>query len=93
MVSCGKLLSVRSWSGHNPPVNLYQINAILCSDQEGQGSPLSPGPTKRRQISSDSSLRARTPDPAQLSSLRQPGTQDLTGPETPQAAQTVVQGG
>ena len=44
MVSCCKLLSVRSWSGHKLPVNLYQINAILCSDQKGQGSPLSPGP-------------------------------------------------
>ena len=44
MVSCCKLLGVRafvlevrSWSGHNVPVNLHQINVILSSDRKGQG--------------------------------------------------------
>ena len=41
-----------------------------------------------RQISAGGTLKARTPDPAQLSSLREPGTQDLASPQVPQAAQT-----
>ena len=40
-------------------------------------------------ISVGGSLRARSPDPAQLSPLREPGAQDPTGPQAPQAAQTV----
>ena len=100
LVSCCKLLGVRSfvlevrsWSGNNVPVNLHQTNVILCSDKKGQGpkAQLSPSKVqvlaKRRQISVGGSLRARSPDPAQLSSLREPGTQDPTGPQAPQAAQ------
>ena len=41
MVSCSKLLGVRSfvlevrsWSGNDFPVNLYKTSVILCSDQE-----------------------------------------------------------
>lgn len=41
-----------------------------------------------RQISAGGTLEARTPYPVQLSSLREPGTQDLAGPQVPQAAQT-----
>ena len=43
----------------------------------------------KRQISFGHSLRARSPDPAQLSSLREPGAQDPTGLQAPQATQTV----
>ena len=43
---------------------------------------------KRRQISVGGSLRARSPDPAQLSWLRKPGAQDPSGPQASQATQT-----
>ena len=43
----------------------------------------------KRQISVGGSFRARSPDPAQLSTLREPGAQDPTDPQAPQAAQTV----
>ena len=43
MVSCCKLLGVRSfilevrsWSDHHLPVNLYQMNVILCANKKGQ---------------------------------------------------------
>ena len=42
-VSCCRLLGarafvlkVRSWSGNDVPVNLYQMNVILCADKKGQ---------------------------------------------------------
>ena len=42
MVSCCKLpgvqsfvLEVWSWSGNDVPVNLYQMNVILCPDEKG----------------------------------------------------------
>ena len=38
------------------------------------------------------SIRARPRDPAQLSSLREPGAQDPKGPQAPQATQTVGEG-
>ena len=53
--------------------------------------PRSPGPPSsaqaplKRQVSPGGALRARSPDPAQLSPLREPGAQD---PARPQAAQT-----
>ena len=88
MVSCYKLLGVRSfilevrsWSGNASPVNLYQRNGILCLDREGQGpkAQLSPSKApvlaKKRQISTGSSFTASFPYPAQLSPLREPGTQ------------------
>ena len=74
-------LEVRSWSGNDVPVNLYQTNVILCPDKKGQGSKVQLSPSKapvlanRRQSSAASSLRARSPDSAQLSSLREPGAQ------------------
>ena len=44
VVSCGKLLGVtsfvlevRSRSGIHGPVNLCQMNVILCSDNKGKG--------------------------------------------------------
>ena len=44
MVSCCRLLGVRafvlqvrSWSGSDVPVNLYQMNVILCPDKKEQG--------------------------------------------------------
>ena len=43
MVSCCRLLGVRSfvlkvrsWSGNDVPVNLYQMNVILCPDEKGK---------------------------------------------------------
>ena len=75
------VLQVRSWSGSDVPVNLYQMNVILCPDKKEQGPKAQLAPSKvpvlakRRQISGHSSLRARFPHPAQLSSLREPGTQ------------------
>ena len=63
MVRCCRLLSVRcfvlevqSWSGHNVPVNLYQMNFILCLDKKGQSPKAQRSPSrvpllgKRRQI-------------------------------------------
>ena len=88
MVSCSKLLGVRffvlevrSWSGNNVPVNFCQTNVILCPDKKGQGPKAQLSPTKvpvlakRRQISVGSSLGARFPHLAQLSSLRELGVQ------------------
>ena len=68
-------------SGNDVPVNLYQMNVILCPDQKGQSckAQLSPSKvpvlTKRRQISVGSSFRARFPHPSQLSSPREPDIQ------------------
>ena len=53
------------------------------------GPPASAQAWLKRQISVGGSLRARSPDTAQLSSLREPGAQDPAGPQAPQAAQTV----
>ena len=88
MVSCCKLLGVRafllevrSWSGNDVLVTLYQTNVILCSDEKRQGpkSQLSPSNVqvlaKRKQISVGGYLRDRSPDSAQLSSLKKPGAQ------------------
>ena len=47
---------------------------------------------ERRQISAGSSLRTKSPGPTQPSSLTEPGTQDPTGPQPPQAAQRVGAG-
>ena len=88
MVSCCRLLGVRSfflevwsWSSDDVPVNLYQMNVILCPDQKVQ-SPTAqlshskvPVLVKRRQILVGSSFRARFPYPAQLSSLKKTGIQ------------------
>ena len=30
------VLKVRSWSGNEVPVNLYQMNVILCANKKGQ---------------------------------------------------------
>ena len=96
VVSCHRLLGVssfvlevRSWSGNDVPVNLYQMNVILCPDQKGQSPKAQPSPSKVQVLANSSvssSFRARFPHPAQLSSLREPGTQP-TGPQSPQAAQ------
>ena len=75
------VLEVRSWSGNNVPVNFCQTNVFLCPDKKGQGPKAQLSATKvpvlakRRQISVGSSLGARFPHLAQLSSLRQPGNQ------------------
>ena len=53
------------------------------------GLPTSAQAWLKRQISVSGSLRARSPDPAQLSSLGEPGTQAPTGPQAPWATQTV----
>ena len=100
MVSCCRLLSVRffvlevqSWAGSDVPVNLYQMNGILCPDQKGQSpkAQLSysevPVLVKRRQILAGSSFRARFPHPAQLSSLRARHPSQLVFSLLPQAAQ------
>ena len=50
------VLEVQSWSGHDVPVNLYQMNFILRPDKKGQSpkAQLSPSEVpvlgKRRQI-------------------------------------------
>ena len=88
MVSCCYLLGVRcfdvevwSWWGNNVPVNLYKMNVIFSLDKKGHGSnaQLSPskisGLAKRRQISVGSSFRTKFPHSAQLTPLREPGTQ------------------
>ena len=61
-------------SGNTVPVNRHQTNVILCPDKKGQGpkAQLSPSEVlpvlaKRREISVGSFLRARSPDPVQLS--------------------------
>ena len=54
------------------------------------GPPASAQARLRRQISAGGTLRARPPDPAQLSSLRKPGTQEPAGPRAPQATQIGV---
>ena len=41
-----------------------------------------------RQLSAGGTLRARSPDPAQPSPLREPDAQDPAGPQAPKAAQT-----
>ena len=51
------------------------------------GPPTSAQAQLRRQTSAGDALRTRSPDPAQLSSLREPGAQGPAGPEAPQAAQ------
>ena len=43
VVSCCRLLrffvlKVQSWSGSDVPVNLYQMNGILCPDKKEEGS-------------------------------------------------------
>ena len=75
------VLKVQLWSGNYVPVNLYQINVILCPDKKWQ-SPKAQSPpsklsvlAKRRQISVDSSFRASSPYPVLLSSLIEPGIQ------------------
>lgn len=79
-------------SGNDLPVNLYQMNVTLCPDRKGQGPKAHLSPSKvpvlieRKQISFGSSFRARFPQPAQLSSLREPGTQ-LNWPSVSSAAQ------
>ena len=30
------VLKIRSWSGNDVPVNLYQMNVILCLDKKGK---------------------------------------------------------
>ena len=65
-------------SGHNVPVSFCQTNVILCPDKKGQGPKAQLSATKvpvlanRRQISVGSSVGARFPHLAQLSSLREP---------------------
>ena len=88
------LKGLGSWSGKDVPINLYQTNAILPADKKGWGPKIQLSPSevlvlaRRRQISAGSSLRAKSPKSSQLSSLREPGTQDPAGPQTPQAAST-----
>ena len=87
MVSCCRVLSVRSfvpevrsWSANDNPVNLYQMNGILCLDKKGKSHKTKFSPSKvpiqakRWQISVDSSFWVRFPHPAQLSSPKESGT-------------------
>ena len=65
---------------------------LLCFYKKGQGpkAQLSLSKVqvlaKRRQISAGCSFRARSPNPAQLSLLRESGAQDPVGPQTSHAA-------
>ena len=110
MVSCCRCLGVRSfvpevgsWSG---TMSLQiSIRQMLFSDKKGQGTKAQLSPSrvlvlgKRRQISAGGSRRARSPDSAQLSSLRGPGLRSSwpSGLRPPtawwrrQASQTVTQ--
>ena len=88
------VLEVRSWSGNDVPVNLYQTNVILRPNKKGPGPKTTdtfqgphPGLEEARQSSAGSSLRAKSPDPAQLSSLREPGAQ-LSWPSGSSGRQT-----
>ena len=88
MISCCGFLGirsfvpeVRSWSSNDVAVDLYQMNIILCPDKKGPGPKAQLLPSKvpilvaRRQLSAGSFLRARSPDPAQLSLLEEAGAQ------------------
>ena len=88
MVSCCKLLGVRAFllevrsrSGNDLLVTLYQTNVIQCSDTKNQGPNAQDSSSKvqvlakRKQISVGGYLRDRSPDSAQLSSLKEPGAQ------------------
>ena len=99
MVSCCRLLGVRAfvlearlWLENNVPVNIYQTNVILHSDKKWRGSKAQLFPYEvqvlAEKLSVDGFFRAGSPDPAQLSSLREPGARDLL-PSAPQAAQMV----
>lgn len=61
------VIKVRSWSGNNVPVNLYQTNVILCPEKKGQGPKVQLLTSKvqvlanRKQSSGGSSLRVRFP--------------------------------
>ena len=72
------VLEVRSQSANHVPIN-HQTNAILCSDKKGQchKTQLSPSEVlvlaQRRQSPARRALSARSPNPAHLSSLREPG--------------------
>ena len=101
VVGCGRplgvrsfVLEVRSWSGNKVPVNLHHTNVLLCSDKKGHGlrthtSLSEVAVLAEEQGSAGGSLRARSsPDPAQLSSLREPGSRDPTDTRTPQGAET-----
>lgn len=91
VVGCGRLVGVRSFvlevesrSGSRVPVNLHHTNVLLCSDKKGHGlrtlmSPSEVTVLAEEQGSAGGSLRAGpSPDPAQLSSPREPGTRDPT---------------
>ena len=77
------------------PTNLHQTNVILCSDKKGPGlkaqlsSSEVPILAEKRQISAGSFLKVRSPDPAQLSSLRDPGAHYSAGSQALQGAQMV----
>ena len=68
---------------------------LFCFYKKGQGpkAHLSPSKVqvlaKRRQISAGCSFKARSPNPAQLSLLRELDAQDPVGPQAPQAARMV----
>ena len=98
MVSCGKLsgvrffvLEVRSWSGNDVPVNLYRMLFSILT-RMAQLLPSEVPVLAKRQISVSDALRARSPDPAQLSLLREPGTHNPTGRLAPQATPTAGAG-
>ena len=99
MVSCRRLLGVRAfvlearlWLDNNVPANIHQTNVILRSDKKWRGPKAQLFPCEvqvpAEKLSVDGSFRARSPDPAQLSSLREPGARDLLS-SAPQAAQMV----
>ena len=92
------VLEVRSQSANHVPINLHQANVILCSNKKGQchKAQLSPSEVlvlaQRRQSPASSTLSARSPNPVHLSSLREPGAYDPTGPQAPQTTGTMGAG-
>ena len=91
------VLEVRSQAANHVPISLHQTN-ILCSNKKGQchKAQLSPSEVlvlaQRRQSPASSTLSARSPNPAHLSSLREPGAYDPTGPQAPQTTGTMGAG-
>ena len=90
MVSCCRLLGVRffvlevrSWSGNDVLVILYQMNVILCSDKKGQGPKAQLFPSEVQVLTEGPPLVAPSgtvpQTPPSWYSLREPGVQDPTG--------------
>lgn len=98
MVSCGRLsgvgsfvLEVRSRSGNDVPVNLYQMKVILCSDKKRHSQPSEVRVLAKRQTSVSTPL-GQVPRPCPAFIAEEPGTHNPTDPLAPQATPMVGAG-